>query len=54
MEGSAVAIGAGTVVLFVSLLVRAFRACAASQARGFLDGDPPKPRTFHYAKLPSC
>lgn len=54
MEGSVVAIGAGTVVLFVSLLVRAFRACAASQTRGFLDGDPPKPRTFHYAKLPSC
>ena len=54
MEGNAVAIGAGTVVLFVSLLVRAFRACAASQARGFLDSDPPKPRTFHYAKLPSC
>lgn len=54
MEGGAVAIGAGTVVLFVSLLVRAFRACAASQTRGFLDGDPPKPRTFHYAKLPSC
>jgi hypothetical protein len=54
MEGSVVAISAGTVVLFVSLLVRAFRACAASQARGFLDGDPPKPRTFQYAKLPSC
>ena len=53
MEGSVVAIGAGTIVLLVSLLVRAFRACAASQTRGFLDGDPPKPRTFPYAKLPS-
>jgi hypothetical protein len=53
MEGGVVAIGAGTIALAVTLIVRVFRSCAVSQTRGLLDSAPPKPRTFHYTKLPS-